>query len=432
MVKQTEPLEVEIETLDPDGFGIPTGHRMGVFGSLPGERVIARPFTRKRKRTFARTDTVFAAAADRVTPFCPAADVCGGCSLQHMDTTAQVDFKQRQLFELLGPNNSYEVMSPLYGPVREYRAKARLGAKYVEKKGKVLVGFREKMAPLIAEIDHCGVLRAPVGALVPELGALIGALSCPASIPQIEVAVGDDEAALVFRHLEELTQADMACLEAFGRHHGVSLYLQPGEPASAHKVFPRDGNERVYYELPEFGLQLGFHPLDFVQINAEINRAMVSRALSLLELQADDVVFDAFCGIGNFSLAAATRVRAVYGVESARTSVARARENAVRNRIDNCAFECADLTAESLDLRAFAGANKAVLDPPRTGAQALVKKLASSEVCRVVYVSCNPQTLARDANLLAESGYKLERAGVIDMFPHTTHIESIAVFFRSC
>lgn len=429
-MKDKGPVEVRVDELHPDGYGISRQTGMAIFGALPGEIVTAMPFTRRRKKVYARTLSVTSPASCRVTPICSAADICGGCSFQHLDPASQIDFKQKYLLDLFGNDKPEEVLAPLSGAVSRYRGKARLGVKYVHKKGRVLVGFREKMNPYIAEIDRCEILREPVGALLPALGELIGKLSCPSAIPQIEVASGDEDDALVFRHLEPLTAADLDRLKQFAGDHGISLYLQPDKPASAWKIWPSQGPERLYYTLPERGLEFGFHPLDFVQVNAEINRKMVERALALLALDGSDQVIDAFCGIGNFSLAIAKNAYRVFGLEESLESVNRARENAERNGIENCVFERMDLLAEHLDLSALQEANKLLLDPPRTGAESLVKKLASSKVERVVYVSCNPHTLARDTSVLIESGYRFEKAGVLDMFPHTTHIESIAVYSR--
>ncbi|MBD3646409.1 MAG: 23S rRNA (uracil(1939)-C(5))-methyltransferase RlmD [Pseudomonadales bacterium] len=430
-VKNRDPVEISIETLHPDGYGLSADESVGVFGALPGETVIAKPFTRKRGRTFARTESVVSSSAQRITPVCSAAAACGGCSLQHMDPEAQIRSKQSRLFELFGNNQPDEVMEPVTGPVTNYRAKARLGAKHVKKMGRVLVGFREKMSPLITLIDRCEVLQNPVGALVPELAALIEQLSVSDAIPQIEVAIGEDDVALVFRHMTGLTEDDKGILVEFARAHDVSIWLQPGDISSVHKLYPADGIERLSYSLPEFNLELCFHPLDFVQVNTAINTTLVNVALTQLRLEPEDRVLDSFCGIGNFTLPIATRSAFVYGIEGSPASVARGKENARRNGIDNCTFEEADLLAESLDLPVLKEVDKILLDPPRSGAEQLCKKLASSKVERVVYVSCNPRTLARDAEILVGGGYRFEKAGVIDMFPNTAHIESIAVFSRT-
>lgn len=429
-MKNREPVEVFIQTLHPDGYGLSAGEDIAVFGALAGETVIAKPFTRKRRRTFARAESIISSSRERVPPVCSAAGVCGGCSLQHMDGQYQIGFKQNQLLELLASNQPDELIEPITGPITNYRGKARLGARYVRKMDRVLVGFREKMSPLIALIDRCHVLQDPVGALIPELARLIEGLSCSGAIPQIEVAAGDDDVALVFRHMVDLTEDDQGRLIEFGENHGLAIYLQPGDHASTYKIHPADSRERLIYSLPDYGLKMLFHPLDFVQVNPEINKKLVNAALSLLQLGGGDRVLDSFCGIGNFTLPLATRTAFAYGLEGSATSVTRARENAEYNKIDNCAFDVADLLDEGLDIPALNEVNKVLLDPPRTGAEHLVKKLASSKVERVVYVSCNPRTLARDAEMLVRSGYRFEKAGVIDMFPHTTHIESMALFSR--
>lgn len=429
-MKQQDPIELHIDELHPDGYGFSEQHGMAVFGALPGETVIAKPFTRRRKKIFARTLSVAVSARDRVKPVCSAADNCGGCSFQHFDPEAQIEFKQAYMIGLFGANKPAEVMDPLCGAGEGYRTKARLGVKYVSKKARVLVGFREKMSPFVAEIDHCKVLKEPVGGLLPELGILVGELSCPSAIPQIEVAVGDEEVALVLRHLEPLLTDDIRKLNEFASERDLSLYLQPGNPESTWKICPPEGPDRLYYTLPSAGLTFGFHPLDFVQVNADMNRKLVDKALELMELEANDRVVDAFCGIGNFSLAIAQHVTDVLGLEVSASGVDRAWENARLNCVENCVFEHADLLTEDLDISMLGGANKLLLDPPRTGAESLVKKLATSKVERVVYVSCNPHTLARDTQVLVENGYQFEKAGVLDMFPHTTHIESIAVFSR--
>ncbi|MEX2489221.1 MAG: 23S rRNA (uracil(1939)-C(5))-methyltransferase RlmD [Pseudomonadales bacterium] len=429
-MKEQDPIELHIDELHPDGYSLSTQHGMAVFGALPGETVIAKPFTRRRKRIFARTLSVTVSAPERVKPACSAADNCGGCSFQHFDPESQIEFKQAYVIGLCSANKPAEVMAPLCGAVKGYRTKARLGVKYVSKKARVLVGFREKMSPFVAEIDRCEVLKEPVGELLPELGKLIGELSCPSAIPQIEVAVGDEEVALVLRHLQPLLMEDIRKLKEFANLRGLSFYLQPDKPESAWKICPPDGPDRLYYTLPSVGLKFGFHPLDFVQVNADMNCKLVAKAMELLELEANDRVVDAFCGIGNFSLAIAQHAAHVLGLEVSASGIDRAQENARLNGVENCVFEHADLLADDLDIFMLGDANKLLLDPPRTGAESLVKKLASSKVERVVYVSCNPHTLARDTQVLVENGYQFEKAGVLDMFPHTTHIESIAVFSR--
>ncbi len=427
-IKNFDPVEIETLGLHTEGYGTTLDEKVVVLGALSEETVIAEPYAKKRRKHIYKTINVVRSNADRVEPECAAADKCGGCSLQHFDPVAQIGFKHKHLVSLLDETMPNGWLQPLEGPVSAYRSKARLGVKFVEKKGKVLVGFREKMKPYIAEITSCGVLRASVGERIDALAKLVEQLSVCRSLPQIEVAVGDTETALVFRHLEALVDDDLALFKRFGAEHSVSIYLQPGNEQSVHKVFPADGHERLSYSLPEFDLVFDFHPMDFIQINQTINRRMIGLAIELLALQPEDNVFDAFCGIGNFSLPLATIARSVIGIEASVSSVQRAGENADRNGIKNTTFIAADLFAESPDIPGLQSVNKVLLDPPRSGAEEVCKKLASHKVERLVYVSCNPVTLARDAKILIESGYCLEKAGVIDMFPHTNHVESIACF----
>ncbi len=427
-IKNFDPVEIEIAGLHAEGYGTTEDEQVAVLGALAGEAVVAEPYARKRRKKIYKTISVANSNPDRVNPLCAAADKCGGCSLQHLDPAAQISFKHEHLVSLLADNSPKKWLKPLTGPVSSYRSKARLGVKFVEKKGKVLVGFREKMKPYIAEIENCCVLRESVGERISALATLVEQLSVCRALPQIEVAVGDSETALVFRHLENLNDEDLELFQRFGVENNISIYLQPGNEQSVHKIFPSDGNERLIYSLPEFQLEFDFHPMDFIQINQSINRRMIPLAIELLALKPEDNVFDAFCGIGNFSLPLATIASSVLGIEASSSSVLRAAENADRNGIKNATFIAADLFAEGLDIPGLQGINKVLLDPPRSGAEEVCKKLATHKVERLVYVSCNPVTLARDAKLLVESGYQFENAGVIDMFPHTNHVESIACF----
>ena len=438
MKRSFEPVLVDITSLHPRGYGVSEAKKINVFGALPGERVTVLPFSKKRKKIFARVVEIHEMSPDRVSPPCDAADICGGCSLQHLDTRSQITYKHGRLVESLADNQPLKYFPPITGPVLNYRSKARLGVRYVEKKNRVLVGFREKMKPYIADITACPVLREPVSEMILPLAELVSRFSNPRCVPQIEVSAGDSETALVFRHLEDLSDSDKILLTRFAIRHSVSIYLQPGGVASVHKLYPVDDDERVTYELPEFNLSYAFHPLDFTQVNHVINRKMVHFAIELLELRPDDRVFDGFCGIGNFSLAMARKSASVIGIESSIESIERAKENAVRNDIKNCLFVCGDLFAEDLftsDLFAerdgvsvLSEVNKVLIDPPRTGALEVCKWLATNKVERVVYVSCNQATLARDAEILVANGYQFEGAGIIDMFPHTNHVESIACF----
>ena len=428
MNKKFEAVQVAIESLHPDGYGTTSDPKFCVHGSLPGEEVVAMPFTRRKRKIFARTSEILNPSADRVEPPCSAAAYCGGCSLQHLHPTRQNEIKNQQLKDVFFDLQPEQWFSPLTGDVGGYRSKARLGVKYVEKKEKVMVGFREKMKPFIAETESCYVLRQPLGNLLQALAALISTLSVRRQIPQIEVAVGDTETALVFRHLEALTDEDRELLINFAEMNELSVYLQPGDVESVTKLWPADDYARLQYSLPEFDLTYSFHPMDFTQINHSINRQMVSRAVELLAPTKDDKILDGFCGIGNFSLPIARFAGEVLGVEGSVQSIQRAIENAELNGINNGVFIAQDLFAESLDIAGLQDVNKVLLDPPRSGAEALCKKLASDQVERLVYVSCNPVTLARDAKLLVANGFQFKGAGVIDMFPHTTHVESIAYF----
>lgn len=428
-VRNREPVFLDIVQLHADGYGLTADAKSAVFGALPGERVQAQPFTKKHKRIFHKTIAVVTPSPDRVVPVCSAADICGGCKLQHMNPATQLVHKQQALVDALGGCVPDRLLPPLCGPASRYRSKARLGVKFVAAKGRVLVGFREKMSPFIAEIDVCEVLADPVGGMIPAITALIDSLEARARIPQIEVAVGAGVGALVLRHLDPLCDADLARIGEFAELEPVHIYLQPGGPGTAVKAFPAAGEERMYYSLPNYGLEFAFHPMDFTQVNQSINRDMVDCALGLLQLQSTDEVADLFCGIGNFTLPAARIAARVKGMESDALAVARGRENALRNGIENCEFVVTDLFAPDLELN-LDGTNKVILDPPRSGAAAVCEKLATNKVERVVYVSCNPMTLARDAQTLVDNGYRLDAAGVIDMFPHTTHIESIACFLR--
>ncbi len=425
-----EPVLLEIERLEVDGCGYDADGRHAVFGSLPGERVTAVPISRRRKRLYLRTTEVESASAHRVTPICEAAAYCGGCSFQHVAHDHQLVLKADYVRNCLAPLTAEQWLPPIQGSTSHYRSKARLGVKYVDKKQRMLVGFREKLKPYIAEIDRCPVLIKPVSDLLGALAATIEQLSVAKAIPQIELASGESETALIFRHLEPLTPEDEASLQAFGLEHDFQIFLQPGGVDTTHRIHPAAGEALLHYSLPAYELNFEFSPQDFTQVNLDVNRQMVDQALSLLALSPDDHVLDAFCGIGNFSLAIARDAGQVLGLESSAPSVARAAQNARNNQIKNVSFEVADLHAESHEIKGLQGINKVLLDPPRSGAESLVKTLARSNIERVVYVSCNPETLARDAKILVEQGFRLGCAGIIDMFPHTTHVESIALFVR--
>jgi 23S rRNA (uracil1939-C5)-methyltransferase len=432
-VSNLEPFEAHIDSLSHEGRGLAhiQGKATFIDGALPGERVLFR-YTRRRGRfDEGVVAEVLAPSPERVVPHCPHFGVCGGCSLQHLAPDAQIRHKEAVLLEQLRHIGGVEpgaVLPPLTGPIWGYRRKARLGVKYVEKKGRVLIGFREKRAPLLADLTRCEVLHESVGGRLNELRDLIGGLDASRTIPQIEIAVGDSDTALVFRHLQPLSEKDVGRLVAFGREKGLWIYLQPGGPDSVTPLWPETPSP-LRYQLPG-EVTVHFQPTDFTQVNADINRAMVERVLELLDPQPDERLLDLFCGLGNFTLPLARRAGSVIGVEGEGGLVERAKANAEQNGIDNVEFLRADLAAPDPDAPFFnASYDKVLLDPPRTGALEAVTRLGFNGVKRVVYVSCNPATLARDARVLTtEKGFRLAKAGVMDMFPHTTHVESIALF----
>ena len=436
----TEPISCMIERLSHEGRGIAHDHGKTQFveGALPGETVLAKFIEQKSKFDELATVEVIEASADRATPPCAHAGLCGGCSLQHMAPAAQIRFKQQVLaeqFQHFGGVTPDVWEAPMTGPTEAYRGKARLGVRYVEKKGVVLVGFREKRSSFLADIDSCAVLDSRVGQSLSDFRALVRSLSAYQTLPQIEVAVSDESVALVIRHMEALSTDDQAKLAAFGRERNWMILLQPGGPDSVHKIWPEDGETRLSYQidLPESAripsVRMFFHPLDFTQVNAQINRQMIARALDWLALTREDRVLDLFCGLGNFTLPIAALAGSVVGVEGDVAMVQRGIENAQRNGLDNAEFYGANLQADfTQEAWAARGFDKILIDPPRSGALEVVQYLPRFGASKIVYVSCNPATLARDAGVLVQHGYRMLRAGVMDMFPHTAHVESIALF----
>ena len=427
------PFTLDIERLSHEGRGI--GRRDGktvfVSGALPGETAVARTTRRRRSFDEAIAEEILTASPRRVAPPCPHALICGGCSLQHMSTAQQLQHKESVLVELLQHHAGVvprEVIPALCGPTAGYRCKARLGVKYVAKKGGALVGFREKTTSYIADIESCMVLHPTVGQALFALRKLVNHLTIREAVPQIEVAIGDDASALVVRHLKPLPNEDLETLAAFQARTQLAVYLQPEGVSSVHPLNAE--TKALYYDVE--GVRIAFHPTDFTQVNPAINRAMVARVVEEFALQSRDRVLDLFCGIGNFSLAIAPKVAAVVGYEGDAELVARAASNATSNDIDNACFHAANLaTPEAVSKIALDGITKVLLDPPRSGAETIVSELKLGDVEQVIYVSCNPVTLARDAKRLIEHGnFELSKAGIMDMFPHTAHVESLAVFTR--
>ncbi|MCC7462588.1 MAG: 23S rRNA (uracil(1939)-C(5))-methyltransferase RlmD [Gammaproteobacteria bacterium] len=421
-----------VSALNHEGEGVVhAGKTVFVNRALPGERVRFQRRQQHRRHDEAELLEILAAAPQRVAPRCAQFGTCGGCALQHLDGAAQLAHKDRQLHDILarlGRVTPERWLEPLAGPQWEYRRRARLGARFVHRKGRSLVGFRERLSTYITDTEQCHVLAPPAGALLRPLGELLTALTIRERIPQIELAIADAVTVLVLRVLSEPDAADLEQLRAFERRHGVRFYLQPGGPASMRPL--SEPAPALSYTLPESGVTLDFEPGDFVQVNAAMNRLLVQRALALLAAPGDARVLDLYCGLGNFTLPLARQAASVVGVEGDAGLIERARANARRNGIDNVRFHVADLavTPDGGAPWLAGGATHLLLDPPRVGAQALLPAVAALQPRRLVYVSCHPATLARDLGLLVhEHGFKLVAAGVADMFPHTAHVESLAV-----
>lgn len=430
-----QPFEVEIDSLDSKGMGlaIHLGKKLRVYDALPGEMVSARYLFGRSQWGKAETLEVLQTSADRVEPRCPHFGYCGGCSLQHMSIVAQLARKQESLLVHLQQTGNVEpevIYPPLTGPQWNYRRKARLSVRDVPAKNRVLVGFRERNGRYVADMHECHVLRKEISDILPALSGMLGELECRSRVPQIEVACGDEQCALIIRHLEELSAGDARRMQEFSREHQIALFLQPKGPDSVQLL---EGVESTLeYAIPSLGLRFVFEPLDFLQVNGALNREMVLRAMELLDPQASDKILDLFCGLGNFTLALATKAGQVTGVEGSEEMVVRGRANAGLNSLDNVDFHAVDLYQAGNEapwpVREY---TKIMLDPPRSGARELLPWIAAGSVNRVLYISCNPETLARDAGLLVnEYGFGLKGAGILNMFPHTTHSEAIALFER--
>ena len=455
---QTQDDVLDVESLDLEGQGVARradGKVVFIEGALPTERVTVQVHRRKNQWEQAQATAVLRQSTQRVVPRCPHfglhTGACGGCKMQHLDAAAQVAVKQRALEDALwhlGKVRPERVLRPIQGPAWGYRYRARLSVRHVARKSTVLVGFHERKSRYVADMSVCPVLPPHVEALLPALRELVGAMALRDRLPQIELAVGDTVTALVLRHLEPVPVGDLALLRSFAARHGVQWWLQPAGPETVH---PLDAQEAAAspldYALPEFEVRIGFRPTDFTQVNPRINRVLVERALGLLAPGADERVIDWFCGLGNFTLPIARRARQVLGLEGSEALVRRARDNAMANAAaDRTVFEARNLfELDAPALLALGAADRWLVDPPREGAFALSKALADAVQAqgtglpghwapprRIVYVSCNPATLARDAGLLVhQAGYVCSAAGVVNMFPHTAHTESIAVFDRA-
>ncbi len=431
--KINREFELEITDLLHDGRGVGRldGKAVFVTGALPGEIVRVKQTGRNRNFDEGETVEVLKASPDRVQPRCAHFGVCSGCVLQHLDQDRQIAAKQHVLVENLariGHVEAGSILPPLVDAAWGYRRKGRFSVRFVEKKGRTVIGFRELNPRFVAELSHCHTVVPELGSRIPELAGLVESLDGKRGIPQIEFIAGDGTIALVFRHLEPLSADDLDRLTTFARQSGFAIFLQPGGAESVHTLWPETIN--LSFAIPAFDLSLEFRPLDFIQVNAGLNQKMIARAIELLDPQPADRVLDLFCGLGNFTLPLARRAGQVVGVEGDPGLIARARENAVRNALANVEFHAADLAKDLSSERWMQqGFDKLLIDPPRAGAAEVLAQLPLKSVRRIVYVSCHPGSLARDAGFLVrERGYRLVSAGAMDMFPHTAHVESIALF----
>lgn len=441
---------IDIKSLDMEARGVghldnedgTPGKVIFVEGALPGERVSFETLRKKKNWESGRMVTLRRASAMRVQPKCQHFDHCGGCSMQHLEPSAQVAIKQRVLEDNLwhiGKVKPENMLRPLQGPTWGYRYRARLSVRYVAKKETVLVGFHEKHSSYVADMKDCHILPRHVARLLVPLRELVGALSIYTQMPQIEVAVGEETTALVLRNMAPLTAADEALVKAFADQWNIQWWLQPKGPDTVYPFYPLD--KELYYTLPEFGIKMPFKPTDFTQVNHQINRVLVAKALRLLEVQPDERVADLFCGLGNFTMPLATQAREVVGIEGSTALTTRALDNAKANGVaDKTTFYTRNLFEVTKDdLIALGKFDRMLVDPPRDGAVALALALAELNETqpdmlpkRIVYVSCSPSTLARDAGILVHrAGYVMKKAGVANMFPHTSHVESIGVFERA-
>jgi len=427
-----------IESLDHEGRGVAHvgGKVIFIEGALPGETVEYSSYRKRESFEQATTSRVIKASAQRAVPRCKFFGTCGGCSMQHAELGAQVAAKQRVMEEALKRIGKVQVGSiypPIYGPGWGYRYRARISVRVVPRKGGVLIGFHEKKSSYIADMTACEILPPHISDLLLPLRGLVVQLSVPERMSQIEIAIGDDRTVLVLRNLVPFTLQDKVMLLGFGEQHGVCVWQQPGGPDTAQPLRAGE-SEFLHYTLPEFDLSLKFRPTDFTQVNVHINRLLIRRAMQLLDPQPGERIADLFCGLGNFTLPIARSGAAVIGVEGSAALVQRAGENAAANGLsENSEFFVSNLFEASPEsLQALGRLDKILIDPPREGAIAVVKALDENSPRRIVYVSCNPATLARDAAVLVhEKGYVMRGAGVANMFPHTSHVESIALFERS-
>jgi len=425
-----------VTTLSHDGRGIAhmNGKTTFLFGALPEETVEFQYQNICSRYDEGKVVNVITPSPDRSSPRCQHYGICGGCSLQHVKPPIQIQNKLNAFLELMQQVGIHpaELLPAITGKIWGYRRKARLSIKFIRKKDKVLVGFRERNGRFVANLEHCETLHPSIGEKISAFSDAFYQLKIREHIPQMEIAVGETKTAIIIRHLVDFEPGDLELLCNFASKQNLQLYLQPKGPDSTHLYWPKDANPLLNYTLPEHKLSLQFHPNQFIQVNHDVNKKMIMRTLELLQLTSEDRVLDLFCGIGNFSLPIAKYSKQVVGVEGNLEAVQQATHNAKLNAIGNTEFFCTDLSQPPYN-KNWAGQiyDKIILDPPRTGAKEVIDYLPSWKAKRIVYISCNPATLARDSKLLQEKGYTLEKAGVMDMFPHTQHVEAIALFIKN-
>ncbi len=427
---------VDIDSVDHEGRGVGRVHGKVVFveGGITGERVTFRVFQTKLRHEFAAATHIHRESVQRVDPKCPYFGRCGGCSMQHIEPRAQVAIKQRILEEdlkRLGGVTPECILPPIHGPYWAYRHRARLSVRFVKKKNEVLIGFNDRRSHHVVDMRSCAILPAPVSQALSPLRVLLAEFDSRAVIAQVELSVADNATVFLLRNLEPLSEAECEALRRFGEERGIDIYLQPKGPKS---IYPL-GNpaHELSYALPEFGVSVRFGPMDFTQINYGVNRVLVRRAVSMLNPQPGECIADLYCGLGNFSLPLARRGARVVGVEGNAGMVEKGQQNAVLNSLsERVSYRVANLTEMTVEAwRTLGHIDKLLIDPPRQGAQAVVATLPESQISRIVYISCNPATLARDAGtLVREKGYRLSAVGIVNMFPHTAHVESMALFER--
>lgn len=429
-----ETFETTVEALSHDGRGIAhiNGKTIFIRNALPDEKVAFKYTSMRGSFNEGAAIEILSASAERVAPTCLHANICGGCCLQHLKACAQLKHKQKVMLEMLqhfGKAAPLEILPPLVGDNYGYRHKARLGVRFVGKKGDVLVGFREQNGRYITEITDCQILHPNIGNKITPLRKLITSLISLRVIPQIEVAIGDSKTALNIRHLKPLPLIDLEKIISFAKQQGLEIYLQPKGPNTIHKIWPENNDDKLSYYLPNHEIKLQFHPSDFTQVNPTINRQMINQAIKLLNPQPNDEILDLFCGLGNFTIPLAKHCKNITGIECSSQMVKRGYENASLNNIKNADFYEFNLKEDCTRCNWTKKYNKILLDPPRSGAAEVISKIKKFNPEKILYISCNPATFARDTGELVNSqGYKLEKIGIMDMFPHTAHMETMALF----